>query len=75
MGAAAAGENYQGLFGQVARWQQWTEDGVHVQAELLQDGLCLQVRGLYVQTHSAHTSSSGQCTMLLLFTYIDLVFS
>lgn len=60
MGAAATRENDQGPLRQVTGWQQWAEDGVHVQAQLLQDGLCLQVRGLYVQTHSTHTGSSGE---------------
>lgn len=60
MGAAAARENDQGHFRQATGWQQWTEDGVYVQAQLLQDGLCLQVRRLYVQTHSTHTGSSGK---------------
>lgn len=31
---------------------------MHVQAQLLQDGLCLQVRGLHVQAHGAHSGSS-----------------
>lgn len=60
LGAAATGENDQRLLGQVAGRQQRAEDGVHVQAELLQDGLCLQVRRLHVQAHSAHTGSSGK---------------
>ena len=60
MGATAAGENVQGLLRQVAGRQEWTKDGVHVQAQLLQDGVCLQIRGLHVQAHSAHTGSSGK---------------
>lgn len=60
MGAAATGENDQGPLWQVTGGQQWVKDGVHVQAQLLQDGLCLQVRRLYVQAHGAHTGSSGK---------------
>lgn len=59
MGAAATGENDQRLLGQVAGRQQRAEDGVHVQAELLQDGLCVQVRRLHVQAHGTHARSSG----------------
>lgn len=60
VGAAAAGENDQGLLRQVAGQQQRPEDGVHVQAELLQDGLRLQIRGLYVQAHSTDTGAPSE---------------
>lgn len=59
LGAASAGEDDQGL-GQVAGRQRRTEDGVHVQAQLVQDGVRLQVRGLHVPAHGAYTGSSGK---------------
>ena len=65
MGAAAAGENEQGPLGQASGRQQRHKDGVHVQAQLLQDGLCLQVRRLYVQAHRTHTRSSGKQNMVV----------
>lgn len=43
LGAAAAGETQQRPLGQVAGQQQRAEDEVHVQTQLLQDGLRLQV--------------------------------
>lgn len=60
MGAGAAGEAVQELLKQATGGQQRAEHGVHVQAELLQDGLRLQVRGLHVQTHRTHQSSPGE---------------
>lgn len=60
MGAAAAAENDQGLRWQVAGRQRRTEDRVHVQAQHLQDGLCLQVRRLHVQAYGTDTGSPGE---------------
>lgn len=57
MGAAAAGENDQGALGQASGREQRAGHGVHVQAQLLQDGLRLQVRGLHVQAHGADEGS------------------
>lgn len=55
-GSRAAGQR--GVWG----WQEIPrkgENGVHVQTQLLQDGLCLQVRGLHVPTHCPAASSPG----------------
>lgn len=60
MGAAAAAENDPGLLWQVAGRQRRAEDRVHVQAQHLQDGLCLQVRRLHVQTYGTDTGSPGE---------------
>lgn len=60
MGADAAGEAVQEFLKQATGGQQRAEHGVHVQTELLQDGLRLQIWGLHVQAHSTHQSSSGE---------------
>lgn len=60
MGAAATGEDDQDPRGQDAGWRRRAEDGVYVQAQLIQDGLCVQVRGLHVQAHRTDPGSSGR---------------
>ena len=73
MGASAGGEEHQGAI----RWLPGPQDGVHVQAQLLQDGVRLQVRRLHVQAYSAHAGASGGseqsfCSVLCLWeSYLD----
>ena len=74
MGASAEGEDYQGALW----WLPGPQDGVHVQAQLLQDGVRLQVWRLHVQAYSAHTGAWGGseqsfCSVLILhWSSIDL---
>lgn len=57
MGTTTTGEDDKGSLWQVTGGKRWP---VHVQTQLLQDGVCLQIRGLHVQAHSTDTGSSGK---------------
>jgi len=61
MGAPAVGEDERGAVGRATgRRQRRAEDGVHVQPQLLQDGVRLQVGGLHVPAHGAHQGPPGR---------------